>query len=137
MLSEAVKLAVRSKSCHMLGPPLGSVCGEEKDLAADAFLPLLNQLISQGRCQEGVRSGGLWGAPDLGAAMPNARDSGLSKPPEEKGGKHSPCSCKNNVTPCDKTPAKRRELMSASRVALFFSPPNLSVSKFYTSLKGT
>lgn len=54
-------------------------------MAADAFLPLLNQLISQGGCQEGVRSGGLWGAPDLGAAMPNARDSGLSKPPEEKG----------------------------------------------------
>lgn len=87
MLSEAVKLAVRSKSCHMLGPPLSSVCGEEKDLAAEAFLPLLNQLISQGRCQEGVRSGGLWGAPDLGAALPNARDSGLSKPPEEKGGR--------------------------------------------------
>lgn len=31
----------------------------KKDLAADTFLPLLNQLISRSCCQEGVRLGGL------------------------------------------------------------------------------
>lgn len=34
MFPGALELAVRTKSCHMSGPPPGSVCGEEQDLAA-------------------------------------------------------------------------------------------------------